>query len=144
MIEIRKIESLKSEDAKRAFAIRQTVFVEEQEVDPELEWDEFESGSNHYLVLKENQPAGTARWRETDIGVKLERFAVLPEFRNQGIGEKILGRILEDVIPLRRKIYLHAQLRALSLYEQAGFVKQGETFFEANIEHYYMEYMEHR
>ncbi len=143
MIEIRKIESLKSEDAKRAFAIRQTVFVEEQEVDPELEYDEFESGSHHYLVLKENQPVGTARWRETSKGVKLERFAVLPEFRDQGIGEKLLARILEDVKPLGRKIYLHAQLRALLLYERAGFVKQGEIFFEANIEHYYMEYIEH-
>ncbi len=139
MIEIRKIESLESEDAKRAFAIRETVFVEEQDVDPELEWDKFEAESNHYLVLKDHQPAGTARWRETDKGVKLERFAVLPEFRNQGIAGNILARILEDVRPLGKKIYLNAQLRAVPLYERAGFVKQGETFFEADIEHYYME-----
>ena len=80
MIEIRKIESINSDDGKTVFAIRQTVFVEEQEVDPALEYDEFESGSHHYLVLKDNQPAGTARWRKTNKGVKLERFAVLPEF----------------------------------------------------------------
>ncbi|MBC8314798.1 MAG: GNAT family N-acetyltransferase [Bacteroidales bacterium] len=139
MIEIRKIESLESEDAKSAFAIRKIVFVQEQEVDPELEWDEFEAESNHYLVLKDYQPVGTARWRETTSGIKLERFAVLPEFRNQGIAGKILARVLEDVRPLGKKIYLNAQLRAVPLYERAGFVKQGETFFEADIEHYYME-----
>ena len=139
MIEIRKIESLQSEDAKRIFAIRETVFVQEQEVDPELEWDEYESGSHHYLVLKENQPVGTARWRETTKGIKLERFAVLPEFRGYGLAEKLLMKILDEVKPLGQKIYLHSQLRAVSLYERAGFTKQGDTFFEADIEHYYME-----
>ena len=139
MIEIKKIASINSEEGKTIFAIRQTVFVEEQKVDPKLEYDDFESGSQHYLVMKDNQPAGTARWRETDKGVKLERFAVLREFRNQGIAGKLVARVLEDVKPLGKKIYLNAQLAAVPLYERAGFVKQGETFFEADIEHYYME-----
>ena len=139
MIEIRKIPSIESEDIRHIMAIRQTVFVEEQKVDPELEYDEFESESQHYLVLKDDQPAGTARWRKTDKGVKLERFAVLPEFRGCGLAGMLVARLLDDVKPFGKKIYLNAQLPAVPLYERAGFVKQGDIFFEADIEHYYME-----
>ncbi len=131
---------MESEDIGRIMAIRQTVFVEEQKVDPELEYDEFENESQHYLVLQNNQPAGTARWRKTEKGIKLERFAVLPEFRGCGLAGMLVARLLNDVKPFGEKIYLNAQLPAVPLYERAGFVKQGETFFEADIEHYYMEF----
>jgi len=141
-IKIRKIDSLRSDDAKKALEIRKKVFVEEQGVDPRLEYDAHDVEANHYLVLLDNQPVGAARWRKTEYGIKLERFAVLPEYRNKGMGEKLLERIMKDVKPLRKKIYLHAQLRAVPYYERAGFVKQGETFFEADIEHCYMEFAE--
>ena len=88
-IRVEKVESGKQFDA--IFAIRQTVFVEEQEVDPVLEYDEFEEISVHFVAKVNDVSVGTARWRRTPNGIKLERFAVLKENRNQGSGEYVSG-----------------------------------------------------
>ena len=124
--------------AEKANKIRQEVFVQEQNVDPELEYDEYESQATHYLLSVDGKPACTARWRKTERGIKLERFATLSAFRNSGLGEMILKRVLEDTIPYRREIYLHSQLKAIPFYERHGFEKVGEMFSEAEIEHFEM------
>jgi predicted GNAT family N-acyltransferase len=124
--------------AEKANSIRQKVFVEEQEVDPELEYDQFEDVALHYLLYAEKEPVATARWRETEKGIKLERFATIRSFRNQGLGAILLQDIMEDVIPLGKKIYLHSQILAIPFYERHGFEKIGEQFTEAEIEHYEM------
>ena len=121
-----------------AFAIRQKVFVEEQMVDKREEYDEFEVSSIHYLAFVNDRPVGTARWRITGDGIKLERFAVLKEFRNAKAGRSILMKVLEDVRPLGKKIYLNAQVTAMNFYRREGFVAEGELFVEANIDHYKM------
>lgn len=135
------IKSFSSKDkslAEIAFTIRQKVFVEEQKVDAREEYDEHEEESLHYLLYKEETPIGTARWRQTDKGVKLERFAVLPEFRKEGAGSFLVNAVLNDVKPLNKKIYLHSQVAAMNLYKRAGFKEEGELFYEANIPHYRM------
>ena len=123
---------------RQAYAVRTKVFVEEQHVDPELEYDEFEETAHHYIAFYDDLVVGTARWRETGKGIKLERFAVLPEFRNRGIGEVILKEVLKDVIPLEKMIYLHSQVKAVPFYERNGFEKTGEQFTEAGIGHFLM------
>src|SRR6185436_18959968 len=114
-----------------AFEIRKKVFVEEQQVSREEEYDQFEESSIHYLVYDNEIPAGTARWRITNDGIKLERFAVLSEFRNRKLGGAVLASVLNDVKPLNKKIYLNAQITAIDFYEKAGFEKVGEEFIEA-------------
>ena len=84
-------------------------------------------------------PIATTRWRNTKKGIKLERFAMLQEYRNKGIGSELLQRIMKDVSSLGKKIYLHAQIKEVSYYERVGFVKKGDVFVEAGIEHYLME-----
>jgi len=121
-----------------AFDIRRKVFVIEQEVEEREEYDEFEPTSIHYLVFADETPVGTARWRITENGIKLERFAVLKEFRNAKAGSTVLLKVLEDVIPLQKKIYLNAQVTAMKFYEREGFVAEGEMFLECNIKHYRM------
>ena len=121
--------------------IRKKVFVIEQKVRPEEEFDEFENTSNHYLGYYGTIKAGTARWRNTDEGIKLERFAVLQKYRDKGIGSAILKRVLDDIKGEGKKIYLHAQLPAVKFYERAGFVKEGDMFSECNIDHYKMIYI---
>ena len=125
--------------ATQAFAIRKAVFVEEQGVDASLEYDH-EEEARHYLLFLGEKPLATARWRETEKGIKLERFAVLPQFRNRGIGEVILKEVLKDVTSMEKPIYLHAQLKAVSFYERNGFYKVGEQFTEAGIGHFLMKY----
>ena len=128
------------EQAEAAFAIRQKVFVEEQKVSREEEYDEHESTANHYLVYVDDKPVATARWRFTDKGIKLERFSVLSEYRNQGVGSALINHILSVVKSYEKLIYLHAQVAAMNVYSRNGFEAVGELFYEANIPHYKMIY----
>lgn len=127
----------------QAVQIRKTVFVIEQKVDPNDEYDQFEETSHHFLAKLDGKPAGAARWRMTEKGIKLERFAVLKEFRGKGIGQALVSAVLEDLrsYPLSegQVVYLHAQLSAVSLYSKFGFRPIGDLFEECNIQHYKME-----
>jgi predicted GNAT family N-acyltransferase len=119
--------------------IRRTVFVIEQGCPEDIEW-EYEDESHHYLALYNNAPAGTARWRETANGIKLERFAVLKEFRNKEIGKALLLHILNETNPFLKKRYLHSQLSAKNFYLKNGLTPVGDHFWEADIEHVKMEF----
>ncbi|MGB3616781.1 MAG: GNAT family N-acetyltransferase [Catalinimonas sp.] len=131
-------------DLQTAMLIRRRVFVEEQKVPHREEYDQHEGTSNHYLAVDAvHTPCGTARWRVTDYGIKLERFAVDANFRHRGVGTALVEAILKDLKhhPLGpgKKIYLHAQLPAVALYRKFGFESVGEQFTEAGIEHCKME-----
>ena len=119
--------------------IRNEVFIVEQNVDWDLEY-EFEEEANYYLLYYHQIPIATARWRETNWGIKLERFAMFKQYRNRGLGGLLLNAIMEDVLPLGKPIYLHSQITAVNYYKRSGFVEKGKHFFEANIEHVLMEY----
>lgn len=140
MYSIKKFTTKDKDSAAIAFDIRNKVFVEEQKVDREEEYDSHEDESNHFLLLKDEQPIGTARWRFTDNGIKLERFAVLKGHRNNGAGSFLVIEVLKDVQPHKKTIYLNAQVSAINVYARSGFVKEGEMFSEANIDHYKMTY----
>lgn len=120
--------------------IRHKVFVEEQLVPEELEYDEFEKESHHYLVLIDNRGAATCRWRKTDRGIKLERFAVLAEYRGKGLGALMVRHLLNEVLPFRQPVYLHAQEKVVDFYAKFGFIAEGERFEEAGIMHFLMEH----
>ena len=125
------------DELEKIFAIRRQVFVVEQNCPPELEW-EFEDEATHFLATIDGIPAGAARWRKTDKGYKLERFAVLSEFRGQGVGQELVKAVLNDLPNDADYIYLHAQIQAMGLYEKSGFEKTGPEFEEAGIRHYKM------
>jgi predicted GNAT family N-acyltransferase len=129
-------------DLAAALAIRHTVFVLGQNVPAELEHDAHDqTDATHYLaVAPDGTPCGAARWRPTENGVKLERFAVLAEYRNQQVGAALLTAVLQDVQAAhpRAEVYLNAQVAAVRFYERHGFGKVGAAFWEAGIEHYKM------
>ncbi|SHG12344.1 GNAT family N-acetyltransferase [Pedobacter caeni] len=125
------------EELEKVFAIRKVVFVEEQNCPPELEW-EHEEESVHFLAMMDNQPCGACRWRKTDNGYKLERFAVLKEFRGKRIGQALVAAALSDLPEDAHYIYLNAQLTAMPLYARFGFVAEGDQFEEAGIQHFKM------
>ncbi|OGX81458.1 GNAT family N-acetyltransferase [Hymenobacter lapidarius] len=129
-------------DLDAAFTIREKVFQEEQGVPATKEHDAHDrTDARHYLArAADGTPAGAARWRQTENGAKLERFAVLADFRNQQIGAALLHAVLVDVqaeLP-DAEVYLNAQLRAIPFYERHGFRKEGDMFEEADIQHYKM------
>ncbi|MEM9328265.1 MAG: GNAT family N-acetyltransferase [Bacteroidota bacterium] len=128
---------------RKALGLREEVFVEEQKVDREEEFDEFEEESRHFVALDESGEAvGVARWRHTNSGIKLERFAVRHDWRGKGVGTVLVGSVLEDIertVKSTARLYLHAQLDAVPLYSKFGFHKKGEQFLECDIWHYEME-----
>lgn len=134
---------LTQEQLDTIFSIREKVFVIEQEVDPAEEYDEFEQTSTHFMALLDGVPAGTARWRFTEKGIKLERFAVLKEMRGKGIGQALVRAVLDDIANQPnvkgKKLYMHAQLDAMPLYAKFGFEQVGDLFEECSILHYKME-----
>jgi predicted GNAT family N-acyltransferase len=129
------IRRITDEEFLKAFKIRRVVFVEEQKVEPAEEYDEFEDTSVHYLAEIDGIPVGTARWREVNGKIKLERFAVLAESRGLGVGTLLVKKVLENVLDKGKPVYLHAQLQVIPFYEKLGFVVEGPVFEEANILH---------
>jgi len=138
MVSVKKIED--PTELKKAFAIREKVFVEEQKVPADAEYDAHENTAHHYLAQYDGVPCGAARWRKTANGIKLERFAVLPAYRNKAIGSEILKQVLQDIKAAypNELIYLHAQVPAMQFYARQGFAPVGEMFSECDIEHYKM------
>jgi len=137
MLSVKTFDISSDDFYQAALKIRQEVFIEGQNVDPTLEIEN-EDKCTHYLLLLNDQAVGTARWRKTEKGIKLERFAILGKHRNMGFGSVILKKVLEDILPLGQKIYLHSQLKAVPYYQRQGFIKTGEIFQEAEIDHYLM------
>jgi predicted GNAT family N-acyltransferase len=122
-----------------ALQIRRTVFIEEQHVPENLELEN-EDNATSYLIFDNGNPVGTGRWRRTNHGIKLERFAILPHYRNKGIGSILLKHVLDDLKDEPLTIYLHSQLRAVPYYQRHGFEILGKMFVEAGINHFKMIY----
>jgi len=119
--------------------IRQRVFIEEQQVPPEIEYDEFEETATHVLARTGEKAVGTARWRETEKGFKLERFAVSIAARGKGVGAALVEFIMTQIED-KTCVYLNSQVSALGFYSKLGFVAEGEIFYEADIPHRKMIY----
>jgi predicted GNAT family N-acyltransferase len=123
---------------QQARDIRDVVFIQEQRVDEEDEFDEFEEICQHFLMKWNTTAIGTARWRAIGERVKLERFAVLKEFRGKKYGDQLLQAVINSAAVENKPMYLHAQLNAIPFYERQGFKKVGDLFVECEIEHYKM------
>ncbi len=138
--EIKKFKADNNTLFPEAAEIRRRVFIEEQHTDEEEEFDGLDSVADHYLVYYNHIPAATGRRRITEEGHKLERFAVLKDFRGKYLAVMLMNAMLEDILPTEKQIYLNAQAYAEKFYEKFGFKRVGKLFLEANIEHYKMVY----
>ena len=113
--------------------VRRTVFIEEQKVPEELEWDDDDKTCIHVLVSDNNTPIATGRIKmDGHIG----RMAVLKDYRNKGIGSAVLDALINFSKTLKMKsVYLHAQTSAIPFYEKHGFKISSEEFMDAGIPH---------
>ncbi|MCU7916537.1 MAG: GNAT family N-acetyltransferase [Candidatus Thiodiazotropha sp. (ex Gloverina cf. vestifex)] len=127
-------EAIWPEDRQYLRQVREPVFVEEQGVPLEIEWDDDDLMAYHLLALdRELRPIGTARLLGSG---QIGRMAVLPEWRGRGIGRTLLDRILTRAEASGiTKLFLHAQTDAEAFYAKAGFTAVGKIFHEADIPH---------
>jgi|AntRauTorcE11898_2_1112593.scaffolds.fasta_scaffold00084_50 predicted GNAT family N-acyltransferase len=135
-----------------AFAVRRAVFVEEQDVDEDLEWDDWDDHdtTTHFVAYArtdgtddedaDERPVGAARLRPkdpdtADVG-KIERVAVLDTHRNRGIGRALMDALeAHGVDHGYDTFHLHSQTQAADFYATLGYERYGDEFDEAGIPH---------
>ena len=122
-------------DAMRA--IRTSVFIQEQQVPQDIEWDDQDALCVHALAIDaEGTLIGTGRLSPDG---KVGRMAVLPEWRRRGVGAAILDFLVASARERGiKECYMNAQVHALDFYRQHGFEAYDEEFLEAGIPHRHM------
>ena len=124
-----------------ASGLRTEVFVEEQGVSQELEWDEFDARSLHAVLRNRMGLAvATGRLLPAEDGVSnIGRMAVKRNMRGLKLGEHVLKGLL-DAARQRgdREVVIHAQCSAEHFYKRQGFTRRGEVFQEAGMDHVQM------
>ncbi|GAB4459695.1 MAG: GNAT family N-acetyltransferase [Armatimonadaceae bacterium] len=134
------VETVLSEADRDAITrIRTTVFVEEQQVPPEIEQDPYDATALHWIARdsETKEPLGTARLVDRGNGVgKIGRVAVLPEHRGRGIGNALMHAVVSQAREHRFAVLmLDAQVHVVPFYERLGFAAEGPEFLEAGILH---------
>ncbi|RUL47286.1 GNAT family N-acetyltransferase [Lysinibacillus antri] len=131
-----------AEELQMAFEIRKEVFVNEQGVPLEDEYDQFDTLNGqceHVLVYSDKQPVGTGRIREVEGLGKLERICILKPYRSLGLG-KVIIHALEEIASKQgiSKVKLHGQTHAEGFYEKLGYQTASNVFMEDGIPHILM------
>ncbi|WP_047540279.1 GNAT family N-acetyltransferase [Methylotenera versatilis] len=113
--------------------VRTSVFIEEQFVVPEFEWDEIDSSAVHLLAMHENQAIGCLRIIHY---AKIGRMAVLKPWRGLGVGKMLLSEaIIICALYGSKQIDLSAQTHAIHFYQQAGFQVISDEYTDVQIPH---------
>lgn len=129
------VKIVESDNEKESvISIRRIVFIQELNIPEHMEIDDNEDLAIYVLAKIEGKNVGTARWRETNSGIKLERFAVLNQYRSYGVGTAMTKFILKQ-LDQSKLIYLNAQESAISFYQKLGFDSIGSMFDEVGIAH---------
>ena len=127
------------EEMDACLAIRETVFVGEQNVDPAIERDGRDGECVHYITERGGRPVGTARARILGDKVKIERVAVIGEARGTGAGAALMRFLMADLGAEARQdgrhFFLSSQGQAVPFYERLGFSVCSQEYLEAGIAH---------
>jgi predicted GNAT family N-acyltransferase len=130
-----------TDESQAVRSIRETVFQQEQGISSQLEWDGLDEHCLHLVAKLGREAVGVGRLRELTADIlKLERLAVLANYRQQGVGsEMVHTAIAYGKEQGYFQISIHAQASTARFYEHLGFTKIGNPFDEAGIEHIKME-----
>ena len=122
----------------QAGPLRNAVFVQEQGIPVELEWDADDASALHVVAFNRLGVAvATGRLvRQSDGTSRIGRMAVLALLRGAAVGRVVLDALV-DAARARgdRQVVLHAQRSAEGFYRRVGFLAQGESYEEAGIAH---------
>lgn len=125
------------EEVSQCMEIRNKVFIEGQGVPVNEEIDGKDEHSVHFLLLVDDQAAGTARVRFIDDYAKVERVAILAQYRGQGLANKLMCYVIEHVLNNTNSnwIKLSSQSYVIPLYEKLGFEVCSDEYMDAGIPH---------
>ncbi|MBN1560674.1 GNAT family N-acetyltransferase [candidate division KSB1 bacterium] len=123
----------------KAYAVRAIVFIGEQKCRYAEEIDEHEHSCIHILGELDGEPIAAARLRFPGPYAKLERIAVRQEWRGRGVGHQLVDYMIEESVKRGYTTFkMHAQAQLVDYYAAHGFVRHGDIFDEAGIDHYLM------
>jgi predicted GNAT family N-acyltransferase len=123
-------------ELNEVFSIRRAVFVDEQHVPEDLEFDGLDDDAVHVIMYYKKNPVGCARLRIFDAAAKLERIAVLKDYRGKGFGKHITAYLIAYCKTKKiHELTLHSQTYISGFYEKFGFSPKGDMFLEAGLEH---------
>ena len=132
------------EEMDKSYAIRTKVFCEEQKISKEIEFDNLDHLCGHFLILDDKKTIATARVRQKGKSVlKIERVAVLLEFRRLKVGSILIKNIIKHYMNMddNKSIILHSQVAVADFYKTLNFISYGNDFFEDGIPHIAMKYV---
>ena len=116
--------------------IRYQVFVVEQQVPEDLEWDEYDQDAFHAVAKSNEEVIATGRLILDQSKAKIGRMAVDKEYRGKGVGREILNALINlGKEKGAHEFILHAQTHAIAFYAREGFEPYGPIFDEAGIPH---------
>ena len=116
--------------------IREKVFIQEQKVTPQLEWDGMDEKAIHFLVFNDNAAIGCARAIVIKDHMQLGRMAVLKEYRGQGIGSALIEKAMTTAkLNQLSAIYISAQCHAIDFYKKFCFEVTSDIYLDAEIPH---------
>ena len=132
-----KVEIVNWIDSQRPLTmIREKVFIEEQKVTPQLEWDGLDEVAIHFLVYQDKVAIGCARAIIYHNAMQLGRMAVLKEHRHQGVGSALIEKaITTSKLNQLSSIYISAQCHAIDFYKKFGFEVTSQIYLDAEIPH---------
>ena len=132
------------EEMEKSYAIRTKVFCEEQKISKEIEFDNLDHLCSHFLIFNDKKVIATARVRQKEDNIlKIERVAVLFEFRRLKVGSTLINNIIQYFTNLNDNLsfVLHSQVAVANFYESINFISYGDKFFEDGIPHIAMKYI---
>ncbi len=118
--------------------LRYTVFVEEQGVPIDIEWDGSDQTATSFIMFLDHVPIGTLRYlRLNETTLKVGRIAILNPYRGLGYGKALMQWFDTYALSLFKSVTLtmHAQRHVENFYHQCGYTAIGKPFMEAGIEH---------
>jgi predicted GNAT family N-acyltransferase len=121
-----------------ASQVRTAVFVHEQNIPAELEWDVADADALHVVIHNpQAEPVATGRLLVHALGVgRIGRMAVLASLRGSGLGQQVLEALVQAARERGdTEVCLHAQTSAQGFYERLGFTQRGEVYAEVGIPH---------
>jgi predicted GNAT family N-acyltransferase len=117
-------------------ALRREVFVHEQHVPPEEEFDSYDLTATHVVALDDGNVVGALRILFLDEHVKFGRVVVAASARGKGIASRMMRFAMDHAIARgESRFYLTAQTDKLALYEKLGFIAYGEEFQDGGMPH---------
>lgn len=127
-------------DLQDCFSLRRRVFVDEQNVPADLEMDGNDMVARHFALKADNTIIATCRVRRLGSAAKIERMAVLKDYRGKGIGNELMKYVLQQLTSAGdiQLLKLSSQADAVPFYERLNFKKRGPEYMEAGIPHYEM------